>query len=196
MSEKALIHLKKTVNQLSLIPEEEWVDFEGKWESISLNKNDYLIRTNQMERFFYFVHEGLLRAYVLNNGNEVVVGFSYDGDYSGAYDAFLDQKPSEWNIQALEKSQILRIRYDDLMQIFDRYKSFERWGRIFNANVLIGLGKRQVESRSYSAEEKFDRLMNQSPHIFQKVSQKHLASYLGMAPETFSRMRKQKTKKT
>ena len=76
------------------------------------------------------------------------------------------------------------------MTIFDKYKWVERWGRILNANILIGIGRRQVEVRSYTAEERFERLFNQSPHIFQLVPQKHLASYLGMTPETFSRMRK------
>jgi len=78
------------------------------------------------------------------------------------------------------------------MEMFDIYKSVERWGRMFNANMLVGMSRRQLEVRNFSAEERYDRLFNQSPHIFQLVSQKHLASYLGMTPETFSRMRKQK----
>ena len=185
-------HLRYKICQLSELSDQEWDDFSSRWKSHQVKKNDYIIKSGQTEKHFYFVHRGVLRAFVLNRGQDVSIGFSYDGDFSGAYDSFLSQSPSDWNIQALTDGEILKISFSDMMEMFDHYKSVERWGRIFNANILIGIGKRQIEVRSFSAEERFDRLFQQSPHIFQLVPQKHLASYLGMTPETFSRMRKNK----
>lgn len=188
-------HLNQKVNKFSPLSEDEWLDFSSRWKPLLVKKGDFTIQVGQIEKYFYFVHSGVLRAFMINNGMDISVGFTYDGDFSGAYDSFLEQRPADWSLQATTDAELLRISYSDLMLMFDQYKSVERWGRIFNAQMLIGIGRRQVEVRSFSAEERFDRLFEQSPHIFQLVAQKHLASYVGMTPETFSRMRKQKMEK-
>jgi CRP/FNR family transcriptional regulator, anaerobic regulatory protein len=89
-------------------------------------KNEFVIQQGQIEKYFYFVHTGVHRAFVLNNGSDVSVGFAYNGDFSGAYESFLEQGPSDWNIQAITDTVVLRITFDNLMEMFDKYKSVER----------------------------------------------------------------------
>lgn len=193
MSEDIYKAFQNQVYQLSAFEDEDWEGFVAPWKKYDLAKGDYLTRSGSVEHYFYFVHTGVLRAFSIKDGNDISVGFSYNGDYAGVYDSFISREPSDFFIQAITEVVTLRVHYDQMMELFDKYKAAERWGRLFNGQVLIGMARRQVESRSYSAEEKFDRLMEQSPHILQLVPQKYLASYLGMTAETFSRLRRKRS---
>lgn len=190
MEDNIYLELKKRIEELSPLTDEEWKDISTKWKQKTIEKNQYLLKAGQIESKFYFVYTGVHRVFGDRDGEEINVGFAYDGEYSGVFDSFLAQTPSDLYLQSITESQVLYIEYEDMMELFDKYKSIERWGRLFNAKMLIAMARRQMEARSFTAEEKFKRLFDQSPHIFQLVPLKHLASYLGMTPETLSRMRK------
>ena len=170
--------------------EEEWRDFSSRWKARFIAKNDYLIKKGMIEKYFYFVNRGVLRAFHIKDGEEICIGFTYDDDFAGGYDSFLTCEPTQFYIQALVDSELYAISREDLYLMYDRYKNVERWGRLFNEKLLLGKGLREVAILSYSAEERYRRLMTQSPHCLQLIPQKYLASYLAMTPETFSRLRK------
>ncbi len=188
--EEMIAGLKASVKQFVNLTENEEEAFISPWSKFEYNKNTVITDFGQTEKYFYYVHKGVMRGYFIKNGIDYNMGFSYDGEYSGVFDSFLDQSPAVWALETITPTYGLRIEYQALMKLYDDHKVFERWARLFYQRVLVGYG---VFSRSIladTAEEKFNRLVKQSPHVLQLIPQKHLASYLGMTPETFSRMRK------
>lgn len=182
--------LKEKVYSKVQPTEEEWGIFSQQWKPFHFEKDELVTDFGIVEKYFYFVTNGVIRGYFIKDGNEHNMGFSYEGDFSGVYDSFLHQKPATYSMQALTKVTGFRITHENLMKLFDDHKVFERWGRLFNEMILTGLGVFIQSIIADSAEERFRQLMKRSPHILQLIPQKHLASYLSMSPETFSRMRK------
>ena len=182
--------LKSRIERYVKPTEEEWEVFISKWTPFSFNKNEMVTEIGQVEKYFYFINEGLIRGFFVKDGEEFNIGFSYQGDPSGVYDSFHHQSPSQWALETLLPTTGVKITYPDLMALFDEFKVFERWGRMFFTDASIGLGVFIRSLVADTAEEKFRQLMERSPHVIQLIPQKHLASYLGMTPETFSRMRK------
>lgn len=186
----ALTILQKVCSQFVEIPTEVWDDFSSYWKEVSYQKGDYITRAGQVESYLYVVLEGVQRGYVLRDGEEVILGFAFDYSPSGIPESFLTQQPAEGYLQAISDSRLLRIHYNDMQIMYSKYKCIERMGRLMTERLLIGMLKRQVALVSYSAEERYRRLLKQSPRTLQIIPQKYLASYLGMKPETFSRLRK------
>ncbi len=190
MESPAALLLKEKIYAKVSPSNEEWNDFIGQWQPFNFAKNQLITDFGTIEHYFYFVSDGLIRGYFIKDGTEFNMGFSYKGDFSGEYESFVLQRPAQYAMESLTEVNGLRISHSGLMRIYDQHKVFERWGRMFNEMILTGLGLFIRSIIADTAEERFKRLMTQSPHVIQFIPQKHLASYLGMTPETFSRMRK------
>lgn len=182
--------LRKSIERFTPLSDSTWAMVKAEWKPFEYDKGVLVTSAGSIEKYFYFIQEGLMRAFFEKNGLEHNLGFTYKGDYSGVYDSFVRQKPSDWNLETLEDTSGLRISFQQLERLYIEVPELKEWTFKFNQQVMFGLGIFIRSLLADSAEEKFERLMTQSPHIIQIVPQKHLASYLGMTPETFSRMRR------
>ena len=154
----------------------------------TLRRNDFLIAKGQVESKLFFVGEGAMRIYYPHNDEEICVGFAHTGNLICSYPSFIKNLPSEYFIQALTQTKVIAINRADLYRLFDRFQNIERAWRMLQEEALIGKIEREVEMLTFTPEERYERLISRSPHIFQIIPRKYIASYLRMSPETLSRI--------
>lgn len=162
----------------------------------SLERQQYLIQEKQVEHYLYFVLQGVQVVGIpiqrADLRYEQVVTFTYEGFFSGSFPSFFTQKPSDYFIKALEHSRFLRIERNAFFGLLERYQEMNTWVRDASIQLLIGSVNREKELLSLSPRERYQLFLKRSPHLTHKVPQKYIASYLGITPETYSRLRKQK----
>lgn len=168
--------------------------FRALWTLKTYDRTELITEAGNVERYFYFVLEGVQAIYALNDkGEKVILGFSYMGNPSGIFDSFILKRPSFTFLEALKPSKMWAIGLSDYLSLFELFPNFHIWGHQFFRDVLFGRLTREVELLTMSAEERYVAFMQRCPEELKVIPQKYLASYLNMTPETFSRLRSSAT---
>jgi CRP-like cAMP-binding protein len=169
---------------------------------ISLLKEQQVVKKNpvlkegQTCQYISFVHSGTLRAYYLDkDGRESTVMFAVTDWWITDMFCFINKQPAMLNIEAVEDSQIFQLHKDDLDTLYREIPKFERFFRIMMQNAYIREQLRVIQNLSLSAEERYDNFLNKYPQVSQQVTQKQIASYLGISPEFLSTIRRKKSKR-
>lgn len=172
------------------ISSEEWEEFEKGLFVKKHAKGDVLIREGQTCRFVTFINYGSVRAYELVDGIEVNRTFFSDGFFATEYKSFITQQPSHEYLEVLEPTELVWIDYHLLQDMYARFKSFERLGRMLAEMLYVKMREKVMVLRVNTPEERYQIMMKESPHFIQKIQHYHLASYLGITPQSLSRIRK------
>jgi CRP-like cAMP-binding protein len=156
-----------------------------------LRKRQYLLQEGDICRYLAFVASGLIRTYNIDDkGDEHMSVFGWEGWWLSDFNSFLTGEPSVFNIDAIEASELLLISRADYDAITLAVPIMDRYFRILYQNSLVTKERRLMSSITHSAEEKYLQLIQHDPKISERVPQNMIASYLGIAPETLSRIRK------
>jgi CRP-like cAMP-binding protein len=161
-----------------------------KWShSVQLKRNDFLVSKGQVETNLYYVMSGSMRIFYPVKDEEICAGFAYDNNLICSYPSFIRQQPSDYAIQALTTTNLHFIKRANFYELFRLHHDIESAWRMLEEEALVGKIEREVEMLTFTPEERYKRLMDRSPHIFQIIPRKYIASYLRMSPETLSRIK-------
>jgi CRP-like cAMP-binding protein len=172
-----------------LLGENHFNKFYAQLKVKSLKKKEHLILEGAVCKFIGFVSSGTLRSYVRNNEGEFNNDFYFENDFVSAYTSFLTQMPTNCNIEALTDSTIHYISYEKLNELIADDNAFLKLSKYISDTYFIRKCKRETSFLRHSAAERLEGLSALYPGIEQRVSQYHIASYLGVKPESLSRIK-------
>ncbi|CAN0358360.1 unnamed protein product [Phaeothamnion confervicola] len=154
-----------------------------------VGKNTMLLAHGEICHEFHFLASGLTRVFYYKDGKEVTAWFATQGGIASAIDSLFSGAPSIYNIQTLEDSEIFSLQYRKLEPIFQDFPIVERLGRLMVTYNYLLLDERMKLFAFCTAEERYEKLIQQFPDIFQRTKLGHIASYLGITQEHLSRIR-------
>lgn len=188
MFEKLLANIKSRIE----ISDEELSVLQQFFTSKRLRKKQYLLQEGDVCKYIAFVTKGILRSYSIDDkGNEHILQFAFENWWISDMHSYFTGEPSIYTIDAIEDVEMLLITNAAKEQLLQQIPKMERYFRILFQNNIIAIQNRLVCSLSQSAEEKYKKMNDDYPAIIQRVPQHMIASFLGITPETLSRIRKQ-----
>ena len=182
--------LKQLVKKLVDLSPSEYSLFEEKLISQRFKKKEHFIKEGKVAHHIAFVASGLMYYYLSDEGETKVGQFFFEGHWAADFYSFITNEPSKINIRALEDTELLLISYEDLQNLYQCLPKFERLGRLFIERVYISAHQRNNSFLSESPETRYLNLINERPKVVERVPQYLIASYLGIKPESLSRIRK------
>ncbi len=170
------------------LPAEAAIALLQHWQKPkSLKRGDFLTRKGQVEQHLYYIEEGTLAIFHEIEENEQVVGFGYPHTLILSIPSFLRNRPSDYYIQAMSPAELTGTSRTDFYRLMGEHPAIEHSWRLMLEEALLGRIEREIDLLTVSPRERLQRLLNRSPHIFQLIPNKYIASYLRMTPETLSR---------
>ena len=184
--------LKSSIAPIISLSDEEFQVFRDVVEVKTLTKNEFFLEEGRICDYIGLVNKGVL-IYLksMDNGNEITTDFAFEGDWVTVNQSRLNNSPSLINIKAIEDSELFVIRQQDLSDLYIKIPKIERLGRILMEQAYLKIVRQSVDLQVLTATERYENLLHEFPEIFQRVQLYHIANYLGIAPKSLSRIRKE-----
>ena len=189
-------HIREVVSQfVSDFTKEELDLIEKNFYPKKLGKNEHLLQVGDVAKEVFFINKGIMRNYVpVVNKGQITNYFAEESMFNTSAVSFFTQQPSYEAVQAIEPCEGLAIQFEDLQKLYDRFHNWERLGRLFLQAILMQQDLRLRWFIEKSANERYEAFLQTYPHLMQRIPQYHISSYLGITPESLSRLRSRSQK--
>lgn len=181
--------LRTTLEQHVAISDADWDYINTKLELFKAEKGETLTQSNSTECNLYFICSGISRLYYEKETRDITLNFGFPDNFISSYSSFLTQKGSEFVLQTLTPSVLIKISKVDLDEIYRETKCGQELGRLFAEQFFLYMSQRETDFMLKSPTERYLDLFDQQPRLIQEIPLKYLASYIGVTPQALSRIR-------
>lgn len=162
---------------------------ESLFSPHQLEAGDFFLQADDVCRHVGFVSQGLLRYYLLDDGVEHTYDFSPERTFVCNYESFLTQTPSTRFIHALEPTTLWRITYTGLQQLYNQLEHGQEFGRLVAEYLFVSTLQKLTSFYRETAEQRYNHFLKLFPGLAERIPQYVVASYVGIKPQSLSRLR-------
>lgn len=153
-------------------------------------QGEWILQPNQIENFLSFVDAGIVRYFMLADGKEITFDFAFAQSFYTAYDSFYSRKNTAIYIEAMTDCKLYSITYDALHHLYNECNTAKELGTLATEYLLNKKVRRELSLLSQTPFQRYQAILEEQPKYIQQIPLKYLASYIGVVPESLSRIRK------
>jgi len=167
----------------------EYELFISKAKLIRFKKNEFLLRANKSVEKMFFLKSGIIRGYRIIDGEDITHYFFIENWFATDFESFLTRNPGKLYLEAISDTTVYEFNRRTLFSFFEDFPKFEKIRIIQAEYAYLQMVERLREFQTENLKERYLNLISKNPKLFNLVSQKHIASYLGVAPQSLSRIK-------
>lgn len=185
-----MTNIRLYLDQYVKLTDKEWEIFSSKLTREVYPKKSLLLLKGEIENHLSFVNKGIVRYYIDKKETQYTFGFAFEQEFASAYDSFLTQSASRYYVEALTEVELYRITYKDLQIAYAITENGNAVGRALAEKLYLYKFSREMSSNHETAEERYMRLITQQSYFLKQIPLQYIASYIGVTPQTLSKIRK------
>ncbi|MEJ5962048.1 Crp/Fnr family transcriptional regulator [Pedobacter immunditicola] len=182
--------IRKKLEEMGKVSDADWEIFSSKLKKQTYPKKALLLKTGEKENYLSFIEQGIIRFYIPKEDNDLTFSLLFHDHFVSAYDSFLTQIPCTYHVETLTPTILWRLNYEDLQAIYAETAIGNTIGRHAGEGLFLQSFKRELSLLNDTAEQRYLKLFTEQPLLIQKIPLKYIASYIGIKPQSLSRIRK------
>jgi len=186
---------KAIVSEIVDLSPDQWTLLEDLAFAKKAKKGDLILRADSRTRDLFFLNTGLWRGYRLIEDQEYTHHFFGAGWFATDFQSYLTGEPGKLYLQALSDSDYRVFHKKELEELYQQYPVFEKVGRVLAERAYLHMVDRLVDFQTNNLHERYQQLLRKHPNLLQEVPQKYIASYLGVAGQSLSRIKSKHSRK-
>ena len=182
--------IRKYFDKKVLLTDSDWQIFSSKLVKREFSKKKRIVKVGQKENYLSFIEKGIIRFCIPTEFDDLTFGFAFANNFVSAYDIFLTQTQSTYELETITDTVLWSLTYQDLQDIYTQTEVGEKIGRLASEELFLKKSKRELSLLNHTPQQRYLNLFTEQPHLLQLIPLKYIAAYIGITPQALSRIRK------